>query len=97
MAKTGTAVAQMPATESSSHHGTSNRSCIHITAVPLGLLVRAICVVRDETCSPERTRRVNRHPNDYIAAEQSRACALIMTLYRETARPQTESRSCYEF
>ncbi|WP_406415819.1 transposase [Streptomyces sp. NBC_00842] len=39
--------------------------------VPFGLLDRAICAVRDGTCSPERERMDNGHLSDYIGLRNS--------------------------
>lgn len=45
--------------KSSSHRSPSSRSLTHIAVVPPGLLARAVCTVKDGTCSPERGRRDN--------------------------------------
>ncbi|GGV06165.1 hypothetical protein GCM10010211_85920 [Streptomyces albospinus] len=57
--------------KSSSHHSPSSRSLTHIAVVPPGLLARAICAVRDGTCSPERGRSDNRHLDNCIGLRNS--------------------------
>lgn len=57
--------------KSSSHHSPSRRSLAHIAVVPSGLLARAICAVRDGTCSPERGRSDNGHLDNCIGLRNS--------------------------
>lgn len=52
--------------KSSSRHGPPRRSLTHIAVVPPELLARAICTVREGTCSPERGWSDNGHLDNCI-------------------------------
>ena len=83
-------------TKSSSHHNPSNRSRTHIAVVASGLLARAICAVRDGTCSPERVRRDNGHLDNCIGCGTAPSLTVdhVVTLGNSKIPNSVKLRGC---